>query len=278
MVDEPGARDPNSAGDGGATAAAGNGANGTGWEPKEIVVRGKKVRLETLDDALNFAQKGVRMEQALAEVKEKEQSLAAREAELDRLRKVDEMLRNDPRKRARVNAALQDLPDPEPPVDDDDPYAKSNAELRREVRGLRDLVEDALGGVTRNVGALNTERRLDREEREVRRQFRHATDDDMDDAREMVARGEARDLASAFRLIDYDRQPARVRADVERDFGDLPARFTPRKAETLSLEGIGVVDDRTMQNLYDDPERYARYRDQLRAHRRARSGKLPFPK
>lgn len=275
---DAGGIDPNGNGAGGA-ADTGNG-HSPRWEPTEIVVRGKKIKVDSMEEAINLMQKGARFEEGMAEAKKERERLAQREAELAPILKANEILARDQKKAAKVNAILNDR---EIPVFDDeqpneDPYIESDRKTNRRLDGIERSMERLVNALSNDVGSIRRERVMDKEERILRTQFKHASDDDLDEARDMVASGEAKDLISAFKLIDYDRVGRRAREETIEEFGELPERFSPRRSETLNLPGVGLVNDKVLSSLYDDPDRYAQVRAQLREHRRARTGKIAVPR
>lgn len=256
------------------------------WKPRVVKVGKQEIRVDSEEKALELMQKGAAFERNLERInREREEAdRAARERENTLLKRfepliaVDELLRQDPDKRERINAILadRDLP-PNPDVSDDPTMA--------EIQRLNKRIAQLEGGVSREVGGLKTgfdqirrSNDLAYEERQLRKQYpKLATDERVYEARKK-AEATGASLTTAFRDAFFDESLEAVREDTLNEFGFDPGAMHPDRSESVVLEGIGPLTDEVRQKIYADPDLYERWKPQMDEDRRRRTGKQPYPK
>jgi len=260
-------------------------SNGNGWKPRKIKVRGQDFVVDSEAKATELMQKGATFEQSQARVKQLERELREKDAErlreLAPLIEIDRRLRTDPRKAQLVGAILNDqdiAPLLEAEADTDDVYLREIAGLKGHIRRLEARFQSDVGAVRGEVDGVRRSRRLDDEERSLKKKYPWATEEDLDEARR-IADEKGLDLVTAFRDATFDETPERVRQETIREFGFDPSTVSPPRSEEFVLEGFGpITDERQLRNLYEDPDVYARFKVSNRARKRALSGKRELPR
>jgi hypothetical protein len=223
-------------------------AQDSGFKPRTLKVKGQEFVVDSEAKAVELMQKGASYERDRESFKEERRK--AREEENERLRRlqplldVDEMLRNDPAKRAKVNAILQDKEIPAMEEDTDDPYQRQINGLGRQLSRMEQLLQKGLGTVSGSVEDIRRNEQLRGEERELRRKYpKVATDDTLDEAREFAQRHGV-DLTTAFRNVTYDTLPELVRQETFEEYGVDPASLSPQRSEVPTLGRSGAAHAR----------------------------------
>lgn len=253
------------------------------WQPMTIKVKGQDFVVDNQEKAVELLQKGAAYETSNESLREERRKLREEHAEvmkrLEPLLAVDEELRTDPVKRAKVNAALRGEPlPPDPTFDPEDLVGSEIRAIKGQIASLAATIDKRLGSVSSSVEDVRRSERFRAEERSIRNRYgKWATDDAIDQAREFADRHGV-DLTTAFKAVTYDDVPDRVRQATFEEFDIDPAQHTPARSEVPTLEGFGPATPEALQRIYADPDLYQRWKPQLREMRRRSTGKVPLPR
>lgn len=260
---------------------SGTSAQDQGWKPRTLKVKGQEFVVDSEQKAIELMQKGAAYERTMEAFKEERRR--AREEENERLNRlkplldVDEMLRNDPVKRAKVNAVLQDKEIPVMEEETDDPYQRQINGLGRQLSRMEQMIQKGLGTVSGSVEEIHRSETMRAEEKALRRMYpKIATDEALDEAREHAKR-HGLDLTTAFRNVTYDTVPDLVRRETFEEFDIDPAALSPQPS-VPTLDGLGPMTPQVEARILGDPDLYARFKPQMREARRRRTGKIPLPR
>lgn len=270
----------------------------------EIDVQGQTVVI-TGEKLKDMTQMGYRFSDRMREVNERELTMEKTYAPL---RKFDEFLTKNPDVKAIVRAAASKkwdeverliprqgrqaarapvAPGFQPGGEDpnggqDDFYVSQINGVRDEVRAMlgefMGTIENRLSEVGGGVQALTAE---NRETKEIsflktdRRYAPYATDDNIALAREHQ-RKFGGDLISAFRNATWESIPARVEESTVERYGIDRDQFQMQGSSPPVVGGM-TLDQQTLNDLFDDPDRLAKVEKDIRAHRRRVSGKERYP-
>lgn len=262
--------------------APGNGGRDGGWQPRKIKVRGQEMIVDNEAKALELMQKGATLEQLRErdkeEIRRAKEEYDQRLKTLEPLVTVNDILARDPVKRAKVNAILADAPIPGDEEPTDDPYEKEIRRLSAENRSLRAQAERGFGTLETKLDSIERRDRMRGEESLLRKKYKDVADDDAIEAAKQHADRYGMSLTTAFKDLMFDELPERVREHTIREFGVDESQLVSRRSEIQSIDGLGTLTPELQAKLNSDPELYARFKPQLRAARRARTGKLEVPR
>jgi len=252
------------------------------WKPRTIKVKGRERVIQTEEEAVAFMQKGAAFEENSAELKEEKRRVREEYAEkmkaLDPWFDLDKRAREDPLKRAQINAILNGEPIPSGPGESDDPYQQQIGQLENTVRRLANVVESRLGLVGDEIQGIRRSDSFRQQERTLRTKYgKRVTDENMDAARDFAEK-HGLDLVTAFRSVTYDELPEQVRQEVFEEFNLDEASLTPRRSEIPSIEGLGPITPEKRAALYADPDQYSKVRSRFREIRQKERGLKPLPR
>lgn len=255
-------------------------------EPKKsrwnLNVDGQEMIVEDEAKAKELMQKGAAYERRTAELKEERRRLREEHAKnmkaLEPWFEVDKRAREDPIVQRKIQAALSGETLPDDGDVTDDPYMREINGMKRQQERLFRLVEQRVGGVNESVEKLARSEGFRAEERVLKHKYgKWATDESIDDAKEFAMRN-GLDLATAFKALNFDSMPERIRQDVFEEFDIDPSSMTPERSEIPTIDGLGPLTPETRAKLYADTEQYARFKPMLRDARRRETGKQPLPR
>lgn len=257
-------------------AGAGSGA----YRPRKLRVKGEDITVDSAEKEIELLQKGAAFERNQAQLNEEKRKIREERAQtlndLQPLLEIDQRLRQDPRKMRMVNAILNDQPLPAEEMETDDPMLQLINEQGRQIKNLTALVTSQVGGVKQEIAGVHRSKALDAEERNIRRKYsKFATDERLDQAREKALET-GMSLATAFRDLHFDEIQDSVREQVMEEF-EIDGLNMPGASDAPVIEGFGPVTLESITQLAkSDPEKYARFRPDIRRARRALTGKIPL--
>jgi hypothetical protein len=277
-----------------------NGGSPASTQLFEIVVNGKRERFDlTLPEHQEELKRRAQMGTNYAQ---KAEALSQKEIELQRAyrpyQEFDAHLQKDADLQALVTARLRGDPLPlerfgarparpkgagDEETDDDDiqaTVAQVETRLRRDTDAKLDRVTSVLDRLTQSIDQRDRrdQERTDEDRIRNHKVFKGFVRDDHIALARDAQRQRGGGLYENFILLFEDKIPAIIESRVHESIPpDLRRTMLTHETAPLVIDGVRLTEEK-LAELRRDPDQYQRYKKAIRAHKRAVTGKLEYPR